>query len=287
MTSDVEARPPSDSSRLEELVSLLRGRRLAVLTGAGVSTDSGIPDYRSPGRPARTPIQHRQFVGDALFRQRYWARSVVGWERFRLARPNQVHRALARLEEAGRVCGLVTQNVDRLHHAAGSRRVVELHGALAEVRCLACGAFESRDALQLRLRARNTWLVDHGEELRPDGDVELDGEAVLRFEVAPCVGCGGILMPNVVFFGGTVARPVVDEAMAHVESASALLVLGTSLAVFSGWRFVRRAAELRKPIAIVNLGPTRGDPQATMKLEESLGEIVPRLVDELVGSSAR
>jgi NAD-dependent deacetylase sirtuin 4 len=269
------------SPSFESLVALLEGHRLAVLTGAGISTDSGIPDYRSPGRPPRNPIQHRQFVSDAAWRQRYWARSVVGWERFRHARPNAIHHALANLERCGLVTGVVTQNVDRLHHAAGSRRVVELHGALAEVRCLDCGAFESRDALQLRLRARNPWLLDGGEELRPDGDVELEGDAIERFEVASCTACGGVLMPNVVFFGGAVARSVVDEAMAHVESAGALLVLGSSLAVFSGWRFVRRASELGKPIAIVNLGATRGDPQATLKLEAPLGEVVPRLADVL------
>lgn len=263
------------------LAALLAGRRLAVLTGAGISTDSGIPDYRSPGRPPRNPIQHRQFVSDAAWRRRYWARSVVGWERFRGARPNATHDALARLERAGLLTGIVTQNVDRLHHVAGSRRVVELHGALAEVRCLDCGAFEARDALQLRLRARNPWLLDAGEELRPDGDVDLAPEAVERFEVADCTACGGALMPNVVFFGGTVAREIVDEAMGHVESAGALLVLGSSLAVFSGWRFVRRAHELGKPIAIVNLGETRGDPQATLKLEVPVAEVVPWLADIL------
>ncbi|MBM4360087.1 MAG: NAD-dependent protein deacetylase [Deltaproteobacteria bacterium] len=270
-----------DAPSLDALVAMLTGVRFAVLTGAGISTDSGIPDYRSPGRPPRNPIQHRQFLTDAAWRRRYWARSVLGWERFRAARPNPTHHALARLERSGLVTGVVTQNVDRLHHAAGSRRVVELHGALAEVRCLDCAAFESRDALQLRLRARNPWLLDRGEELRPDGDVELDGAAIDRFEVADCTECGGVLMPNVVFFGGTVARSVVDEAMGHVESAAALLVLGSSLTVFSGFRFVRRAAELGKPVAIVNLGSTRGDPQATLKLDAPLGEVVPRLADAL------
>jgi len=276
-----DATAGDESGGLDQLERLLRGRRLAVLTGAGISTDSGIPDYRSPGRPPRNPIQHRQFVDSPSWRRRYWARSVVGWERFREALPNATHHALARLEGAGLVTGVVTQNVDRLHQAAGSRRVVELHGALAEVHCLDCGSFESRDALQLRLRARNPWLLDGGEELRPDGDVDLAPESVERFEVAACSACDGVLMPNVVFFGGTVPRSTVDEAMAHVEGAGALLVLGSSLAVFSGWRFVRRAAELNKPIAIVNLGPTRGDPQATLKLELPVGTVVPALAFRL------
>lgn len=266
---------------LRALVAALRGKRLAVLTGAGLSTDSGIPDYRSPGRPPRNPIQHRQFVSDAAWRQRYWARSAVGWERFREARPNVAHLALARMEAAGLVTGLVTQNVDRLHRAAGSRRVVELHGALAEVRCLTCESFESRDALQLRLRAMNPDVDVVHAALRPDGDAELSPEQMAAFHVAACIACGGVLMPNVVFFGGNVARPIVEEAMGYVDASGALLVLGSSLTVFSGYRFVRRAAERGIPVVIVNRGETRGDPQATLKVEAPLAEVVPMLADAL------
>ena len=266
---------------LAALVAVLRGKRLAVLTGAGLSTDSGIPDYRSPGRPPRNPIQHRQFVTDAAWRQRYWARSTVGWERFREARPNVAHLALARMEAAGLVTGLVTQNVDRLHHAAGSRRVVELHGALAEVRCLDCESFESRDALQFRLRALNPDVDVEDAALRPDGDAELYSQQIADFRVAACVGCGGVLMPNVVFFGGNVARPIVEEAMGYVDLSGALLVLGSSLTVFSGYRFVLRAAERGIPVVIVNRGETRGDPHATLKLEAPLSDVLPRLADAL------
>ncbi len=265
-----------DDDAFHRLAALLAGRRLAVLTGAGVSTDSGIPDYRSPGRAPPTPIQHQQFVESAAWRQRYWARSVAGFERFRGSRPNAAHAALARMEHDGRLTGLITQNVDRLHHAAGSRAVVELHGALAEVRCLGCAALTSREDLQRRLLALNTSHPMRGA-LRPDGDLELAPEHVEGFRVAACEACGGVLMPNVVFFGGTVPRPVVEAAMAHVDAADALLVLGTSLAVYSGLRFVRRAKDRGIPVAIVTRGPTRGDGEATLKLEAPLGAVLPWL----------
>jgi NAD-dependent deacetylase sirtuin 4 len=269
---------------LAPLVTLLAGRRFTVLTGAGCSTESGIPDYRGEGTRARarTPIQHRAFLDDAATRQRYWARALVGWERFSRARPNPAHHALAALEHAGVVRGLITQNVDRLHHAAGSRRVVELHGALAEVRCLVCGTREDRGALQARLRALNPGFEPADVALAPDGDAELEGEWVRALRVAGCLACGGVLKPDVVFFGDNVARPVVDAAFALLEEGEALLVVGTSLAVFSGFRFVRRAAERGTPVAIVNLDETRGDPHATVRVSAAAGTVLPALATALL-----
>lgn len=266
---------------LAPLVDVLGGRRLAVLTGAGCSTESGIPDYRGPGRRPRAPIQYREFVGDPEVRRRYWARAVVGWPRFRAARPNAAHAALAALERAGRALGVITQNVDRLHHAAGSRRVVELHGALHAARCLACGAREPRDDVQARLLAENPGFDARAAELLPDGDAELPPELVAAFRVVGCRACGGDLKPDVVLFGEVVPRAVRDAGQALLREAEALLVVGSSLAVFSGYRFVREARELGLPVAIVNLGPTRGDGDAQVKLDGRAGEVLPRLVEAL------
>lgn len=265
------------------LVELMRGRRVVALTGAGISTESGIPDYRGPGTRARArnPIQHREFVGDALVRQRYWARAFVGWHRFSSSQPNEGHRALAILEANGVVTTVITQNVDRLHQAAGSRAVIELHGALADVKCLTCGAFERREDVQHRLLLLNPRASDLAATAAPDGDAELAREAALRFEIADCLACGGILKPDVVFFGGTVPRPVVDAAMTSVDEAEVLLVLGTSLAVYSGFRFVRRASERGMAIGLVNLGETRADTYATVRLEEPLGGVLSRVATAL------
>jgi len=280
---------PADT--LAPLVALLRGRRVTVLTGAGCSTESGIPDYRGEGTRARarTPIQHRAFLENAETRQRYWARAVVGWERFSRAEPNPAHHALAALEHAGVVRGVITQNVDRLHHAAGSRRIIELHGALAEVRCLACGARVNRGAVQARLRSLNPDFDPADVALAPDGDAELDDGAVRAFRIADCLACGGVLKPDVVFFGDNVPRATVDAAFTLLEEGEALLVVGTSLAVFSGFRFVRRAAERGTPIAIVNRDETRGDPHATVRLSAAAGTVLPALADALLGggTSAR
>lgn len=272
-------RPPSTSWRGEELGELLRGKRLAALTGAGMSTDSGIPDYRGETGRARvsTPIQHRDFVHHEAVRRRYWARSFLGWPRISTAKPNPAHVALAQLEQAGVVAHVITQNVDRLHHAAGSRRVIELHGALANVVCLTCGAKELRAELQSRLSRMNDDLVARDVVVAPDGDAELPAQATESFRVPGCLACGGVLKPDVVFFGDNVPRPIVDEAFRVVEDADALLVLGTSLTVFSGFRFVRRAAEKQKPIVIVNRGETRGDPLATARIDAPLGEVLPQL----------
>jgi NAD-dependent SIR2 family protein deacetylase len=265
------------------LAELLRGRRVVALTGAGCSTESGIPDYRGPDTPPRKrpPIQHREFVDDAEARRRYWARSMIGWPRLAAARPNPAHEALAALETGGALAGLITQNVDGLHHAAGSRTVIELHGAIARVRCLACEAITTREALQRRLIAANAgWTA--GAEIAPDGDAELDSALVEDFVVVPCEACGGIVMPDVVFFGGNVPRAIVDAAWALFDRAEILLVVGSSLAVFSGYRFVRRAAERGVPIAIVNRGPTRGDDHATLRVDARAGEALPALARALM-----
>lgn len=262
---------------------------MVALTGAGCSTESGIPDYRGPetARRARNPIQYHEFVCSAGVRQRYWARSFVGWPRMADARPNPAHESLAALEQAGLLRGIITQNVDRLHHSAGSQRVVELHGALAEVRCMDCSHVESRHSLQARLAALNPGWAAHGVEQAPDGDAELAGEMVQRFRVPGCVACGGPLKPHVVFFGENVPRPVVDRAWALLDEAEVLLVVGSSLTVFSGFRFVRRAAERKLPVAIVNLGPTRGDTLAQLRVDAQAGRLLPRLVDILIRSGPR
>jgi NAD-dependent SIR2 family protein deacetylase len=275
--------PPGTT--LADLIALLRGRRIAALTGAGCSTESGIPDYRGPEtrRRARNPIQGREFTRSAEVRQRYWARAVIGWARFSGARANPAHHALARMERDGALAGIVTQNVDGLHRAAGSARVIELHGSLAEVTCLDCGAFEPRAALQARLLQHNPGWLDRAAATAPDGDAELPDEEVTRFRVAPCLACGGVLKPKVVFFGENVARPVVDAAFQLVESAEALLVVGSSLAVFSGYRFVRRAAEVGLPIALVNLGEARGEELCAVRVEARAGEVLPALAAALGG----
>ncbi len=261
---------------LSRLVEMVGGRPLAVLVGAGLSTDSGIPDYRSPGRLSRVPMQHREFVQKASARRRYWARSYVGWPRMSAARPNAGHAALSTLEKSGAVCGLISQNVDGLHGLAGSRRVVELHGALARVRCLDCGTVEAREALQGRLRGLNRHWESAGA-LLPDGDAELAVIAEETFVVAACVSCGGVLKPDVVFFGDNVRPSTLAEAWQIFAQGEALLVVGSSLTVWSGYRFVKRAAEEGRPVVIANLGPTRGDALATLKLDAPLGLVLPQL----------
>jgi NAD-dependent SIR2 family protein deacetylase len=264
---------------VDRLAAALAGRRFVALTGAGCSTESGIPDYRGGGfrgRP-RGSIEGPEFRRSAEVRQRYWARASLGWDRIRRAAPNAGHRALAALEGA-HLAGIITQNVDRLHQRAGSRRVVELHGALAEVRCLGCRALHPRDEIQRRLaEANDAWLRDRAVMPAPDGDAEVSGDALAQFRVVDCAACGGVLQPNVVFFGDSVARPVVDAAFALLEGAEALLVAGTSLAVYSGYRFLRRAVELGMPVAIVNLGPVRGEERAAVKVAGATGTVLPLL----------
>ena len=260
-----------------------------MLTGAGCSTESGIPDYRGEGteRRARNPIQLRHFLADERGRQRYWARSMVGWPKFRLAEPNDAHRAVREMEVHGIVQGIITQNVDRLHAMAGSKTAVELHGALEEVVCLDCGALEHRDDLQMRLSELNPGFIDTVHELAPDGDADLEESrggrrALENFRVASCRVCLGILKPNVVFFGEGVPRATLEAAFSRYERADALLVLGTSLAVFSGFRFVRRARQEKKPVFVVNIGPTRADEVAECKIVGLAGEAMPRLAERLM-----
>lgn len=246
-----------------------RHRRLFVLTGAGCSTASGIPDYRDleGGWKRPPPVTYQAFVGDAATRSRYWARSLVGWRRFGRARPNGAHEALARLEAEGRVEVLLTQNVDGLHQAAGSRRVIDLHGRLDEVRCLGCARRLARAAFQAELERRNPDWAAFDAADAPDGDADLDGLDFAAFEVPACDDCGGLLKPDVVFFGENVPRERVERAQAHLAAADAMLVVGSSLMVFSGYRFAREAARLGKPIAAVNLGRTRADDLLTLKIE--------------------
>ncbi|MGN6183812.1 MAG: NAD-dependent protein deacetylase [Thermoanaerobaculia bacterium] len=256
--------------------------RLVVLTGAGCSTESGIPDYRSPGGAwtKHKPIYFSSFVKSAEVRRFYWARSYRGWPRFERARPNDAHRALAELESRGVVHQLITQNVDDLHQEAGSRAVVQLHGRNRVVVCLDCRGEFPRAEMQDRLGDLNAQWLDaakwdrlHADEadFAPDGDAEVANEVVGGFQVPPCIRCGGVLKPAVVFFGESVPQEKVSYSMMRVDEADALLVVGSSLTVWSGFRFVKRASERGLPIAIVNIGPTRADDLATLKIEAKCG----------------
>lgn len=259
------------------LLDVLRDRRWLVLTGAGVSTDSGIPDYRGAGAPARTPMTIAQFRSGHAAQQRYWARSFLGWASMGTAQPNATHRILARLEGDGRLSGLITQNVDGLHTAAGHRDLVELHGRIDRVVCLDCGARTSRAALQDRLSALNRTFTASGLATLPDGDVDL--ESTGGFVVAACEACGGALKPDVVFFGESVPPERVARCATLVEAAEALVVLGSSLHVFSGRRFVKQAHARGIPVVIVNRGETRCDAMATIKIGDGCAETLHSLVD--------
>lgn len=259
-------------------------QRVLVLTGAGCSTESGIPDYRDANgeRKHAQPVTYQQFVGSEALRQRYWARSAVGWTRIANAAPNRAHHALARLEAGGFVHALITQNVDGLHGRAGSRRVIDLHGRLDTVSCLTCRALTSRAEVQSRLLDENPQLAGMAAEtLAPDGDAgvaHLDPSVV---RVPACANCGGILKPHVVFFGEGVPPARVAAAFAWLEAADALLVVGSSLMVFSGYRFVQAAARASKPIAALNLGRTRGDDLITLKVESPCGEALAAIEERL------
>jgi NAD-dependent SIR2 family protein deacetylase len=257
------------------LAALLRGGDVVVLTGAGVSTDSGIPAYRDEeGRWKQSaPMQFRDFTGSVLARQRYWARSMVGWQRMARAEPNHAHRALAAAEQRGSLRLLITQNVDGLHSAAGSRSVVDLHGRLDRVICLDCKSLSARHELQARLVAENAEFLSESFIARADGDVELAVDYE-RFRLTACDACGGVLKPDVVFFGENVPAPRVQRAMAALEGARALVIVGSSLMVFSGFRFARTAARLGVPIAVVNLGKTRADDLAMLRVSGNVGEIL-------------
>lgn len=252
--------------------------RLFVVTGAGISTDSGIPDYRDgQGEWKRSPPMTLQmFMSGPPARARYWARGMIGWRHFASVQPNVAHRALAALEHAGRIELLLTQNVDGLHEAADSHNVVDLHGRLDRVRCMQCGDISTRDAMQRRLQEANpTWMALQAT-IAPDGDADLDGVDFSSFEIPPCTVCGGILKPDVVFFGENVPRARVDTAWAHLARADAMLVVGSSLMVYSGYRFVLEASRRGLPIASVNLGVTRADALLTLKVELPCGEALAR-----------
>jgi NAD-dependent SIR2 family protein deacetylase len=265
---------------VRQTLDLLSSGRLAVLTGAGVSTDSGIPDYRGPGAPVRAPMTYQQFTSGPEAQRRYWARSYLGWTRMRHAKPNPAHHALARLEAAGRVLLLMTQNVDGLHERAGSRSLCALHGRVADVVCLSCRHHTSRAALQARMDLLNpAFAARHvAAASRPDGDVEL--ESTSDFRVPGCELCGGVLKPDVVFFGENVPKERVRRCYDAVETADALLVAGSSLTVLSGFRFVRHAHKLGVPVVIVNRGATRGDDLATHKLDTGCADFLTALAGQ-------
>lgn len=266
---------PADAAAA--LDAFLQGRqRLFVLSGAGLSTGSGIPDYRAAdGRWKRPqPVSYQAFIGEAATRRRYWARSLVGWPRFAQARPNAGHQALAALEAQGRIELLLTQNVDGLHQRAGSQAVLDLHGRLDQVVCLGCAWPMPRAELQDQLVALNPGWDQHLAGIAPDGDADLEGVDFSHFQVPDCPQCGGLLKPDVVFYGESVPRARVEAACAHLGRSDAVLVVGSSLMVWSGLRFVRMAAEAGLPVAALNLGQTRADALLALKL---VADCVPTL----------
>jgi NAD-dependent SIR2 family protein deacetylase len=257
-----------DTPALDRALGALARRPIVALTGAGLSTDSGIPDYRGPDSPRRSPMTFQEFLSGEGAQRRYWARSYVGWARMAHAAPNAGHRALAALERCGALHGLITQNVDGLHQEAGSAAVIDLHGRIADVVCVRCGRRSARATLQERLAALNPGFVEAAGgavEAAPDGDAEL--AAVDGFRSAWCAGCGGVVKPDVVFFGENVPRERVARAYAMVDAAAVLLVAGSSLTVQSGLRFVRHAHKAGVPVVIVNRGSTRGDEFATVRVD--------------------
>jgi len=274
---------------IDQLAEVIAGADVLILTGAGISTESGIPDYRGEtgrARPA-TPMTYQEFVGSAAARQRYWARSHLGWRLIARAQPNRGHRAVADLQAAGIVSGIITQNVDGLHQAAGADEVIELHGGLDRVICLNCRALSDRSELDERLTEANP-LLDRalGYGVKPDGDIDVSPEMVEEFRIVSCLDCGsGPLKPDVVFFGENVPPERVARSYALVDASRLLLVLGSSLTVASGFRFVRRAHTHGVRVAIVNQGETRGDPLADIRIDASLGATLTELV-ELVGAGA-
>jgi NAD-dependent SIR2 family protein deacetylase len=273
--------PTPDVARLTELVG---AGAVVVLSGAGISTESGIPDYRGPSGASlrrHAPMTYQAFRDDPVARRRYWARSHVGWQLMRTATPNDGHRAVAALEDRGLVVGTITQNVDGLHQAAGSREVIDLHGRLDRVVCLECGATSSRATLRERLDEVNAAWRATVTAVNPDGDVDLPDEQLDGFVVVDCVACGGLLKPDVVYFGENVPVARVEASYSLLDGARLLLVLGSSLTVFSGRRFVLRAVKDGIPVAVVNDGATRADELAALKLETPLGKTLTALVDEI------
>jgi NAD-dependent SIR2 family protein deacetylase len=277
-------RPGAPPAVLGELIALLETGRTVVLSGAGLSTESGIPDYRGPSGALRrhAPMTFQSFTGDPVARHRYWARSYLGWRQIKGARPNAGHRAVTALQRAGLVSGIVTQNVDGLHQAAGATGVIELHGGLDRVICRNCGHVVDRARLDRDLHAANPTFDATVARINPDGDADLADDELAGFVMIDCESCGGgPLKPDVVFFGETVPRDRVEQCFDLVDRADSLLVLGSSLTVMSGFRFVLRAAKLGIPVAIVNQGPTRGDGHCTVRVDAPLGGVLPALADRL------
>ncbi|WP_395243128.1 Sir2 family NAD-dependent protein deacetylase [Agromyces sp. MMS24-K17] len=274
--------PGTDTDTLlQHAVSLMRGARVAVLTGAGVSTDSGIPDYRGEGAPVRTPMTFQSFLASEQARRRYWAGSHLGWRTFGSAVPNRGHLALAALEAGGVVTGVVTQNVDGLHRRAGSRRVVELHGTMDRVVCLTCGQAFARQAIADRLEALNPQIrLDRAIRIAPDGDVEVDDVDAMR--LPECTVCGGVLKPDVVFFGEFVPVETFDAARSIVQGSDVLLVGGSSLVVNSGMRLIELARRRKMPIIVVNRGITKGDSRAAVKIDAGASEVFDRMAAALL-----
>ncbi|QOR48464.1 NAD-dependent deacetylase [Trueperella pecoris] len=280
--SDARPDPTDLAAALSPVLDVLRGRRIVTLTGAGLSTDSGLPDYRSPGSRERHPMTIQQFMAEDRWRRHYWARNHVGWRGPARVQPNAGHTALAYLERIGIVDGIITQNVDRLHSRAGSVRVVDLHGRFDEVLCTACGTLSTREALDRRLTALNPdWLPDDPAKaaIAPDADATVSNTQSFRY--AACEKCGGILRTNVVFFGGVVPSEVVREASALIDDAEALLIAGSSLAVGSALRLVRRAHLRNLPIVIINRGNTRGDKFADVRVHAGTSESLTYLATNL------
>jgi NAD-dependent SIR2 family protein deacetylase len=266
---------------IDSAIDILSDRTVAVLTGAGISTDSGIPDYRGEGAPRRTPMSFSQFLGDQRSRKRYWAGSHLGYARFRAAEPNAGHFALARLETAGLIPGVITQNVDGLHARAGSRRVVPLHGSMDRVVCLRCGQMFAREDIAAQIDELNPWLtLPEAVTIAPDGDAEVND--VDSFEIPVCSVCGGPLKPDVVFFGEFVPPLRFEAARELVDGADALLVAGSSLAVNSGIRLVEQARRRKLPIVVINRGETKGDTRATLKVDAGTSETLVALADALI-----
>ena len=271
---------PAALAQIDQAVPLLEGRSIAVLTGAGVSTDSGIPDYRGEGAPRRSPMTFQQFLVDAQYRKRYWAGSHLGWRHFDAARPNTGHRVLAELEASGQVNGVITQNVDGLHLRAGSQRVVDLHGTMDKVRCLTCGQTFARAGIADRIAAANPWLDEiSADEINPDGDAS--PAAFDDFITPDCTVCGGVLKPDIVFFGEFIPVEKFSEASALVKKADALIVAGSSLVVNSGIRLIEQARRRRIPLVVINRGVTKGDTQAAVKIDAGTSEVFLSLQERL------
>ncbi|AWH91729.1 Sir2 family NAD-dependent protein deacetylase [Dietzia lutea] len=280
-------RPDADlPERADALADLMRGRRTVFLTGAGISTPSGIPDYRGPDSPGRTPMTYQQFVGDPAFRRHYWARNHLGWRHMEAARPNAAHLLLAEWERRGTLTGVITQNVDLLHLKAGSRRLVDLHGTYAVVTCLACGLRQSRWALHEQLDRLNPGFAERvatrgAIEVAPDADAVLEDTA--DFHMVDCPRCSGVLKPDIVYFGENVPAHRVQEANALVDGSDLVVVVGSSLTVRSGYRFVRRAVTTGTPVAVINRGRTRAHDEATLTIDGDCVEVLTR-VDRALGT---